>query len=183
VAEEKSAHVEWEANMTERTKLVLAGGLAAGLIGYATVVILVGAINLVMGRSLFHTAALFGSAMFYGLDDPAALRIEAGPVLAYNMVHVLTFLALGMFASWLVSLAERFPAAQYFILVILIFVAFHVFAALLLFAAPLLGGGAWLLIGISGVVAAALMGWYLLTIHPLLRRELKDIPMGDVPPD
>ncbi|UCG87017.1 MAG: hypothetical protein JSW71_00255 [Gemmatimonadota bacterium] len=167
--------------MTERAKLVLAGGLVSGLIGYATVVALVGAFNLVMGRSLFHTAALFGSAMFYGLEDPAALQIEAGPVLAFNMLHVLTFLAAGMLASWLVALAERFPAAQYFILVVLIFVAFHVFAALLLFATPLLGNGAWLIVGISGVVAAALMGWYLLTIHPLLRQELKEIPMGAVP--
>jgi hypothetical protein len=167
--------------MTERTKLVLAGGLVSGLIGYATVVVLVGALNLVMGRSLFHTAALFGSVMFYGLEDPAALRIEAGPVLAYNMVHVLTFLAVGIFASWLVSLAERFPAAQYFILVVLVFIAFHVFAGLLLFAAPLLGGGAWLIVGVSGVVAAALMGWYLLRTHPLLRQELRDIPMGEVP--
>ncbi len=169
--------------MSERTKLVLAGGLASGLIGYAAVVVLVGALNLVMGRSPFYTAALFGSAMFYGLEDPAALQIEAGPILAYNMVHVLTFLVLGLLASWLVSLAERFPAAQYFILVVLIFVAFHVFAGLLLFAGPLLGGGAWLIIGASGVVAAALMGWYLLRIHPLLRQELKDIPMGEVPAD
>jgi hypothetical protein len=64
--------------------------------------------------------------------------------------------------------------------VILIFVAFHVFAALLLFAEPLLGGGAWLIVGVSGVVAAGLMGWYLLKTHPLLQQELKDIPMGDV---
>ena len=166
--------------MTERTKLVLAGGLVSGLIGYATVVVIVGALNVLMGRSLFHTAALFGSTMFYGLEDPGSLQIEAGPILAYNMVHVLTFLAAGMLASWLVSLAERFPAAQYFILVILIFVAFHVFAALLLFAEPLLGGGAWLIVGVSGVVAAGLMGWYLLKTHPLLQQELKDIPMGDV---
>ena len=169
--------------MTERTKLVLAGGLVSGLIGYATVVVIVGVLNVAMGRSLFHTAALFGSAMFYGLEDPASLRIEAGPILAYNMVHVLTFLAVGMLASWLVSLAERFPAAQYLILVVLIFVAFHVFVALLLFAGPLLGGAAWLIVGVSGVAAAGLMGWYLLKTHPLLQQELRDIPMGDVAAD
>ena len=167
--------------MTERTKLILTGGLAAGLIGYATVVVVVGALNVLMGRSLFHTAAMFGSAMFYGLEDPATLQIEAGPVLAYNMVHVLAFLAVGMVTSWLVSLAEQFPAAQYFILVALVFVAFHLSAALLLFAGPLLGSGAWVTVGVGGLAAAVLMGWYLLKTHPLLREELKEIPMGEVP--
>lgn len=167
--------------MTERTRLVLSGGLVAGLIGYATVIVVVSALNVLAGRSIFHTAALFGSSMFYGLEDPAALQIEPGPVLAYNMVHVLTFLAIGLFVSWLVSLAERYPAAQYFVLVTLVFVAFHIFGGLLLFAGPLLGGGAWVIVGVAGVAAALAMGWYLLRIHPLLRRELKEIPMGDVP--
>lgn len=166
--------------MTERSKLVLAGGLVSGLIGYGTVVIVVSLLNLLTGKSPFYTAAMFGSAMFYGLEDPAVLTVEAGPVLAYNMVHVLTFLAVGMLASWLVSLAERYPAAQYLVLVVLIFVAFHVFAALMLFAEPLLGPGAWFTVGGGGVAAAALMGWYLLKTHPLLRRELKEIPMGAV---
>ena len=164
--------------MTERTKLILAGGLVSGLIGYGTVVVVVGALNLLVGRSLFHTAAMFGSALFYGLQDPAELVIEPGPILAYNMVHVLTFIAIGMLASWLVSLAEKYPAMQYFVLVVLIFVAFHVFGALLLFAEPLLGTGAWLTVGLAGIAAAVLMGWYLLKTHPLLRKELRDIPMG-----
>jgi hypothetical protein len=165
--------------MTNRIRLILTGGLAAGLIGYVTVVVVVGALNVVMGRSLFHTAAMFGSAMFYGLDDPTTLQISAGPVLAYNMVHVLTFLAVGFLASWLVSLAEQFPAAQYFILVALVFIAFHLFVALLLFAGPLLGGSAWIVVLIGGVAAAVTMGWYLLKTHPLLQQELKDIPMGE----
>ncbi len=167
--------------MTDRTKLILSGGLVSGLIGYATVIVVVSALNALTGRSIFHTAALFGSTMFYGLDDPAALQIQPGPVLAYNMVHVLTFLVVGFFASWLTSLAEQYPAAQYFVLVTLVFVAFHIFGALLLFAEPLLGGGAWVVVGLAGVAASITMGWYLLKTHPLLREELKKIPMGDVP--
>jgi hypothetical protein len=166
--------------MTERSRLVLAGGLFSGLIGYGTVVVVVSLLNVLGGRSPFYTAAMFGSALFYGLEDPAALAIAPGPVLAYNMVHVLTFLAIGMFASWLVSVAEKYPPAQYLVMVVLIFVAFHVFAALMLFAEPLLGGGAWMTVGISGVAAAILMGWYLLKTHPLLRKELREIPMGAV---
>lgn len=167
--------------MRAQARLVLSGGLAAGLIGYAAVVGVMAALNVVLGRSPFYTAALFGSALFYGLRDPALLVVAPGPVLSYNMVHMVTFLALGTGASWLVTLAERNPAAQYFVLVVLLFVAFHVYGALLLFAQPLLGASAWWEIGIGSVAAAALMGWYLWVGHPLLRRELRDTPMGDVP--
>ncbi len=153
--------------------------MVAGLLGYGTVVVLFALINVLAGRSLFHTPAMFGSVLFYGLDDPAMLEISPGPVLAYNMVHVLGFVALGLFASWLVAKAEQFPVARWVILFVLIFVAAHVYAALLLFAQPLLQGAAWLHIGIVSVAAALVMGWYLLRQHPVLRRELKEIPMGE----
>jgi hypothetical protein len=36
---------------------------------------------------------------------------------------------------------------------------------------------------VASGAAAITMGWYLLRIHPRLRAALKDLPMGDVPPD
>lgn len=167
--------------MREQTRETLAEGLYAGVIGYATVVVVIAAINMLLGRSAFYTAALFGSALFYGLKDPATLVISAGPVLAYNGAHMLAFLGLGTGASWLVRKAELYPSAQYFILIVLIFVAFHVFGALGLFAEPLLGAAGWWQIGVGTLAAAVAMGWYLLRIHPSLRRELHDIPMGESP--
>ncbi len=65
--------------MRASTTLVIRGGLFAGLLGYAIVVVYFAAANLVAGRSLFHTAALLGSAMFFGLKDPATLTISAAP--------------------------------------------------------------------------------------------------------
>ncbi len=168
--------------MRAATRDILIGGLHAGLIGYGTVVVVIAALNLLAGRSPFYTAALFGAALFYGLKDSATLVVAPGPVLAYNMVHMVGFLGLGMGASWLVSLAERYPTAQYFILVLLVFVAFHVFAALGFFAHPLLGAVGWWQVGVGTLSAALLMGWYLWRGHPLLRRELRELPMGDVPP-
>jgi hypothetical protein len=167
--------------MRAATRDVLNGGLYAGLIGYATVVIVVAALNVLAGRSPFYTAALFGAALFYGLKDPAALVIAPGPILAYNAAHMVAFLALGFGASWLVSLAERYPTALYAVLVAMIFVAFHVFAALGLFAQPLLGAAGWWQIGAGTVAAALLMGWYLWRRHPLLRREVREFPMGEAP--
>lgn len=165
--------------MHTRTKLVLSGGLAAGLIGYGTVVVLFAAINAVSGRSPFYTPALFGSVLFYGLRDAAEVQVTVGPVLAYNMVHVLAFVALGTFASWLVAVAERYPVARFAILFVLIFVAAHVYAALLLFSRSLFYEHAWLEIGFVSVAAAFFMGWYLLRLHPVLREQMTQVPMGD----
>jgi hypothetical protein len=107
------------------------------------------------------------------------LDVAPGPVLAYNMVHVLGYLALGIIGSWLVSKAERYPAARFAALFVAVFVAGHVYAALVLFASPLLGGGAWWQILFASTMSAIIMGGLLLRLHPLLRSELRRIPLGD----
>jgi hypothetical protein len=164
----------------DRRKLLL-GGLVSGLIGYGTVVVVTAVLNLVAARSPFHTAALFGSTLFYGLEDPQLLQIAPGPVLAYNGAHVVAFLVLGMVCAWAVYIGERYPVAQWAMVFALIFVGFHVFAALVLFAQPLLGTSAWWQIGIASVCAAVTMGYYFWRTHPVLRRELQEIQMGEVP--
>lgn len=164
--------------MSARTERILISGMYAGLIGYAVVVVVLAGLNLIAGRSPFYTAALFGSTLFYGLDDPAALTIAAGPVLAYNGLHVLIFLGLGLVASWLVTKAEEYPILRYVVLFTLVFIAAHAYGALLLFAQPLLAGDAWWQVGIATLGAAVAMGAYLLWAHPILRWSLKDIPMG-----
>lgn len=168
--------------MRQQTTVTLRGGLFAGLIGYFTIVVFFVVLNLIAGRSPFYTAALFGSAMFFGLRDAAQLVITPPPVLAFNMVHAVVMLAVGFLASWLVAQSERYPLSQYAVLVALIFVGFHLFVAVVLFAMPLLGALGWVQLAVASAAAAIAMGWYLLRIHPLLRAELRDIPMGQVPP-
>lgn len=164
--------------MRATTNRALTGGLYAGLLGYVVVVVVLALVNLLAGRSPFYTAALFGSALFYGLRDPAALVVTPGAVLTYNMVHALAFLVLGELASWLVTEAERFPVLRYAVLLTLIFVAVHVYGILFLFAHPLLADSAWWQLGAASVLAAAAMGAYLLWAHPGLRRSLREIPIG-----
>jgi hypothetical protein len=172
-----------EVTMRQETAATLRGGLFAGLIGYFTIVVFFVALNLIAGRSPFYTAALFGSALFFGLRDAAQLEITPAAVLTFNMVHALVMLAVGLVASWLVSKGEKYPLSQYVVLVALIFVGFHLLAAVMLFAMPLLGALGWVQIVVASAAAAIAMGVYLLRVHPLLLAELRDLPMGDVPPD
>lgn len=168
--------------MRARTRETLIGGLWAGVIGYGAVVVIVALLNVLSGRSPFYTPALFGSALFYHLHDPAALVIAPGPVLSFNMVHMVVFLGLGLLCSWLLSVAERFPTTQYLVLVLLLFVALHVYFAMAFLTRPLLGELVWWHVGVASLAAAGGMGWYLFATHPFLRRELREIPMGEVPP-
>lgn len=167
--------------MRKETEVILQGGLFAGLIGYFTIVVFFALVNLVGGHSPFQTAALLGSALFFGLEDPTQLQITPAAVLTFNMVHALVMLAVGFVASWLVAKSEKYPLSHYAVLVALIFVGFHLFAAVYFFAAPLMGSSAWLPIAVASVAAAITMGWYLLWLHPALRQQLRQIPMGEVP--
>lgn len=167
--------------MRKETGIILEGGLFAGLIGYFTIVLFFAVFNVAGGHSPFETAALLGSALFFGLQDPGQLAITPAAVLTFNMVHALVMLLVGLVASWLVAKSEQYPVSQYAVLVALVFVGFHLFAAVYFFASPLMGTGAWLPIALASVAAAVTMGGYLLWLHPTLRRQLRDVPMGEVP--
>ncbi|HEY3215954.1 MAG TPA: hypothetical protein VGK93_05635 [Candidatus Eisenbacteria bacterium] len=155
---------------------VFAQGLAAGLLGYATVAVFFAIVNWFTGRSAFHTAALLGSALFYGLRDPAQLLIGPGPVLAYNGVHLIVFLFLGTVAAWLADLAERGPELWYVGAVVFIFMAFHMYGFFLMLTQPVRAALApwWMLA--AGALGCAAMGGYLLWIHPRIRSEIRHYP-------
>jgi hypothetical protein len=154
-------------------------GMAAGLIGYATIALFFLIADPVAGRPLFYTAALLGSALFNGLADPAGLEIGPGPVLAYNGLHFLVFLLLGFVAAWLAHLSERLPVGWILTLNLTILVLFHLFGAFVCLTEPIraaipLGSA----VGAT-MLAVAAMTAYILRAHPRLRRELA----ADEPPD
>lgn len=167
--------------MRKETEVILQGGLFAGLIGYLTIVLFFAVYNLLGGHSPFETAALLGSALFFGLRDPTLLDITPAAVLTFNMVHALVMLFVGLVTSWLVAKGEKYPVSQYAVLFVLVFVGFHLYGAAYFFATPLMGTGAWLPIALASVAAAITMGAYLLWLHPALRRQLRQLPMGEVP--
>ena len=148
-------------------------GLIAGLIGYATVAILVGAIDVVLGRSFFFTAAMLGETLFYGLRDPAGVVVWPGAVFAYNGVHLVGFLFMGMCAAWFAWLAEKGGELWYVGAVLFLLVALHAFGVLLFMTERLRAAiPAWVVI-VPGLVGFAAIVGYLLAVRPAFREELR----------
>lgn len=157
-------------------------GVVNGLIGYATIALSIGLIDVLQGQSFFHTVALLGQSMFYGLKDPAQLVIWPGAVFAYNGLHLVTFLAFGLFASWLAVHSERGPLFWYAGLVLYLFVFVHLLASVLLMTEPMRSAIPLWEILVPSLLAVILMSWHMLALHPRLRHDMDEwVDADDVP--
>ncbi len=150
----------------------IAEGLVAGLIGYVTVVALFGGINLVGGEGLFHTAALLGSALFFGARSAADLVAGPGPIIAYNGVHILMSLVIGLAAAWMIFQTEKNHP--------LWFIVFFVFLAGFILSLVVMGVLvaeiahllSWPVIVVADLAAGITAGGYLWWRHSRLVGEL-----------
>jgi len=151
---------------------ILRQGMIAGVLGYAVVAAFFAVLNFQAGHSIFRTASVLGSVLFYGLRDIDLLTVSAGPVLAFNGVHLLVFLAYGIVAAWLADLSERGPHLWYVSAILMITFAFHLFGLLLGVSMTLESViPAWSLL-VSGLLGSAAVAAYLLWSHPALRHSL-----------
>lgn len=160
--------------MNVRRQRLIADGFAAGLIGYALVVGFFVVFNVVVGRSPFHTAALIGEALFTGLRDPSAVTLAAGPILAFNGLHIGAYLFFGFFAAWLVYETELHPEFWYlafFLFVGAVLLSFGaVLAVMALIGSPV---PTWTVF-VASLLAAVGMAGYLTVSHRGLLRAVRD---------
>lgn len=146
-------------------------GLIAGLAGAVAVMIWFLASDIVNERALFTPGAL-GSALFFGARGVLEVQITPETVLAYTGVHVVSFMLVGLLASALVEGARREP--HVLLAMVLLFVTLEVmFIGMLAIVAEWLLDAIrwWMIIG-ANLVAALVMGGYLLYMHPELRENL-----------
>jgi heme A synthase len=95
------------------TRLTLRDGVVVGLIGYATVALFYSFFDLLAARDALHTVNMLGRAVFRGLRDPSILQfplsLDAGAIFAYNALHLLLALAIGLVVVTLVTIGDRSP--------------------------------------------------------------------------
>jgi hypothetical protein len=165
--------------MSERLRRIGFDGLIAGLIGYVAIAAFFMVVNGLQGRSPFYTAALLGAALFSGLRDAASLSVEPGSVIAYNGLHIVVFVTIGLISARLALAVEENPRAFYptFFLGLFgfIFLTGMIFAFALYLGSPLsfwsIGGA--MLLSVTGMLT------YLLGVNPLLRAEIMHLDKLD----
>jgi len=159
--------------MKETQSQVLYEGLVAGLVGYLTVALVLGLVDVFAGHSFFYTAAALGQAMFGGSAEAGESVVSPGAVFAYNGVHLIAFLVFGFLVAWLVVETELHPTFWYVAFFIPLGVFFFVTVVAAGFGEALGGALPWWSVILANVLAALAMGAYLHRAHPSLLREVR----------
>ena len=167
--------------MAERTS-TLREGLILGLIGYVSVAVFYALFDLLAARSTTFTLNLLGLVVFRGVRDPAVLQLPVAPdtaaMIAYNLLHFVLALAVGLFVAGLVRKVEDRPEIGPAVLLVLIggyLLTIVVVGMALRFAAPLLP--AWTILVVNTLAAGA-GAIYLLRAHPGLVRRVRGAAAG-----
>src|SRR2546422_19549 len=87
---------------------ILREGFIAGLIGAGAVALWFLVVDVIAGRPFF-TPAMLGSAVFWGVRDPAQVVIEYSRIIGYTMIHVSAFIIVGTIAAVLAAEVEVVP--------------------------------------------------------------------------
>src|SRR2546430_3027046 len=93
---------------------ILREGFIAGLIGAGVVALWFLIVDIIAGRPFF-TPAMLGSAVFWGVHDPALVVIEYSRIIGYTMIHVSAFILVGTVAAVLAGEGEVAPAPLYLV--------------------------------------------------------------------
>ena len=146
----------------------------AGIIGYAVVALFYVIWNILAGRHPLHTAATLGQGIARTPVTGDSV-IAFGPIVAYNAVHLIVFLVIGLIAAWLVFATEKVP--QFWFVGVLIFVTALMasIALVVTYSVPISEALPWWSIVTANLVAAILMGAYLIKTHPSLMQRIGDI--------
>jgi hypothetical protein len=145
-------------------------GIWAGLLGAAAVAIWFLVYDTAAGVPL-RTPALLGAALFQGLREPSAVQVTLPLVLQYTVVHGAAFVAFGIAAAGLLTLADRDPRLLFGL--VMLFCCFEVFFAALLtiLAEWLLEAIPWWTILGGNLLAAIVMLGFFFREHRVTWRE------------
>lgn len=160
--------------MKTTTRRVLTDGLVAGLVGAVAVAVVLGLFSLMEGRSPFYVPWVLGSAL---LGGDLSEGISAGPIAAFNGIHVLVTLAVALIAALLVSQTEKHHGLWFlfgFLALAALLVAVFMIGAVTVEAGPVLTWPAVIGANLVGFTAIGAVLW-------LFHRKLPRDVMADEP--
>jgi hypothetical protein len=158
--------------MRESRREVLVHGVIAGVIGYATVVLFFSLLSMAGGRSPFEIPSAMGSALLLGGAENG-VGVEAGAVLAFNGVHMLLSLGVGLVVAWLLYEAERHYQLWYVVTLLLIGGFIIALLAMGVLGSELARAVSWSSVLVANILWAITMGGYLYQYHRGLGQEIE----------
>jgi hypothetical protein len=155
-------------------------GTIAGILGASAVALWFLVVDIVASEPL-HTPRILGHA-FFSMFGAHPVTGAAWPVLGYTVVHYAAFIGVGLLVAKIIEMSNRTPAvlAGLFLVFAVIEVGFYMLAALLS-AQDVLGQLAWYQVLAANLLAAGLMGGYLLRKHPEAMPRLDAALKGTTP--
>lgn len=152
---------------------VLREGMMAGVCGYVAVVLVVTVVDLLFGRAALHTAAHLGAWLFHPVED--ALTGPGWPsAVAYNGLHLILSLIVGIVAATMVAVSERMTGSWYVALIVLIACAIYAVGGLGAIAVEFKGITDWPTAILGTAAWLAGMTLYLRFAHPRLLSQMKE---------
>lgn len=145
-------------------------GMVVGLIAYASVAVFYSAFDLLAARGTLYTVDLLGKTVFRGLRDPGVLQLPIRPdltaLLAYNALHLLISLAIGLIVIRLIEQAERHPSQARPVLFVMAAGFVLTILGVGVLTTPMRPVLPWWSIVVANVFATLLAGVYLLRKRP-----------------
>jgi hypothetical protein len=122
---------------------------------------------------LFHTAAALGDGLV-SHDASIVGGAIAGSVIAFNGVHLLSFMFFGLIATWLVSRAERNSGFLFVMLTLGLAGFLYSLSGSLGFSMNRPLAPSWITVDQAKVVTGLFMAGYLFRAHPGLWVAIRD---------
>lgn len=160
--------------MPKNLGTILKEAVIGGLVAYAAVVVAFALLNLVEGESIFRTAAAMGAVLFHGAEASARFAVEPAPVLAYNGVHLVGSIAVGLIASVQVFESERHRAFWYFCLTVWIAAVMYSITVFGVFGVEIGGVLSWSEVVIGTAVWIGSMTGYFWWVHRGLLERIRE---------
>jgi hypothetical protein len=145
---------------------MLAPGLKTGLVGATIVAMWFLAVDLVAG-SPFRTPTVLGSALILGAASPqeAQAQLNGGVIIAYSLLHLTTFVGVGIAFIWLTQRIRSAPDFAAHALVVLLFLEVLFLGTAGMASDWVVEELGWVTVLVANVLAVAGMGGW------ILRRE------------
>jgi hypothetical protein len=152
-------------------------GIVTGALGAGVVAVWFFMLDLARGHPL-GTPSVLGQVILFQVRDPSTAAVNGPAVLAYTLLHVSVFIAIGVIATALVHSAIHNPLTRPALLITFVVFEFFFAGLTLMFSEatrelfPL-----WSVLA-GNLLAAGAMGGYLWRHHPALRRAIERLPLG-----